>query len=282
MKTEGSPDGRLALSLRPNALIGGVLVGLIALVALISVFHTPYDPLKIRFDARLSPPSTVYWLGTDEFGRDVLSRLMAGASASLSIALLTVSLAVLLGGSLGLVAGFFRGVTDRVLMVFSDALLAFPGTLLALGLIAVMGANQYGVVLALGLAYAPAVLRVTRGSVLSIREREYIEASRVIGNSEWTTLRRHILPNCIAPVMVLATSMIGWVILAESALTFLGLGVPPPAPTWGNMLASARAHIEAAPWLGLAPGLCIAASLLGINLLGDALRDAFDPRMEQG
>lgn len=281
MMSAQSSLSRAVAVLRPNALFGGALIGAVLTMAAVSLVHTPYDPLKVSFSERLHPPSTVHWLGTDDFGRDVLSRILAGAATSLSIALMTVCVAVVLGGFFGLVAGFFRGMVDRVLMVFSDALLAFPGILLALGLIAIMGPNRYGIVLALGLAYAPAVLRIVRATVLSVREREYIEASRVIGNSEWGTLRRHILPNCIAPVVVLATSMVGWVILAESALSFLGLGVPPPAPTWGSMLASARVHIEVAPWLGLAPGLCIAISLLGINLLGDALRDALDPRMER-
>lgn len=268
------------MRLRANAIVGLLLLGVVGAMALVSLAWTPYGPLAINLRQRLKPPSAAYWLGTDEFGRDVLSRIMAGAATSLAVALGTVLLAVVIGTVLGLLAGYLRGLTDRILMVVSDALLAFPGILLALGLMVIIGANSYGIVLALGLAYAPSVLRVVRSAVLSIREREYIEASRVIGNSEWTTIRRHVLPNCLAPILVLATSMVGWVLLSESALSFLGLGVPPPAPTWGNMLSSGRPFIESAPWLGIAPGLCIALSLLGINLLGDALRDRFDPRME--
>ena len=142
-----------------------------------------------------------------------------------------------------------------------------------------IGANKYGIILALGLAYTPSVARIVRGAVLSLREKEFIEASRVMGNSEIFTMVRHILPNCIAPMTVLATSMFGWVLLSESALSFLGLGVPPPAPTWGNMLASSRPFIAQAVWLGIFPGLCISLTLLGINLLGDAVRDRLDPRM---
>jgi peptide/nickel transport system permease protein len=164
-------------------------------------------------------------------------------------------------------------------MAVNNALLAFPGILLALGLLAVLGANQYGIILALGIAYTPSMARVVRGATLSLREREFIEASKVMGNGELYTMARHILPNCIAPITVLATSMFGWAILSESALSFLGLGVPPPAPTWGNMLAAGRPFIQQAVWLGLFPGLCIALTLLGINLLGDALRDRLDPRM---
>jgi peptide/nickel transport system permease protein len=263
----------------PNALIGGTIIGVVAITALIGAVWTPYDPLAIDFMARLAPPGGAHWLGTDEFGRDVLSRLMAGASTSAWISLLTVILAVGAGTALGVFTGFVRGWVDRVLMAFNDALLAFPGILLALGLLAVFGANKYGIIFALGIAYTPSVARVVRGTVLSLREREFVEASRVMGNSEIYTMWRHILPNCIAPLTVLATSLFGWVLLAESALSFLGLGVPPPAPTWGNMLAASRAFIAQAAWLGIFPGLCISLTLLGINLLGDAVRDKLDPRM---
>lgn len=269
------------MKLHTNALVGGLLVGTLIAMAVLSLVWTPYDPLGLALKVRLMPPSASHWLGTDEFGRDVLSRLLAGAGTSMGVAALTVCSALLLGTALGLVAGYFRGALDRVLMVVNDALLAFPGILLALGVMAVLGANKYGIIVALGIAYAPTAARLVRGTVLSLREKEYVEASRVIGNGEFYTIVRHILPNCAAPLVVLATSMFGWVILAESALSFLGLGVPPPAPTWGNMLSSGRPYIETAAWLGIAPGACIALSLLGINLLGDALRDWLDPRMER-
>lgn len=269
------------MKLRANSVIGGVLIALVVIVAVIAVFWTPYDPQGINLRAKLQPPSWSHWLGSDEFGRDIASRIMAGASASALVAFLTVLFAIVVGSIGGVVAGFLRGWTDRVLMTVNDALLAFPGILLALGVMVVVGANKWGIVLALGLAYAPSVVRVVRGTVLSLREKEYVEASRMIGNSELYTMFRHVLPNCVAPVAVLATSMFGWVLLSESALSFLGLGVPPPAPTWGNMLAGARPYMESAVWLGIAPGLCIALSLLGINLLGDAVRDRLDPRMAQ-
>ena len=262
-----------------NGAIGGLLIALVLAAALVGAIWTPYDPLKLDFKARLAAPGLAHWLGADEFGRDVLSRLMAGAATSASISLLTVSLAVIAGTILGIVTGYVRGWTDKVLMALNDALLAFPGILLALGLLAVFGANKYGIIFALGLAYTPSVTRIVRGTVLSLREKEFVEASRVMGNSELFTMARHILPNCIAPLTVLATSMFGWVLLAESALSFLGLGVPPPAPTWGNMLAGARPYLGQAMWLGIFPGLCISAALLGINLFGDAVRDWLDPRM---
>ncbi|WP_263909841.1 ABC transporter permease [Achromobacter sp. 79A6] len=264
-----------------NALIGGgLLLGLVAL-ALLGLVWTPYDSLKLNLGLRLQAPSALHWLGTDEFGRDVLSRLIVGASTSLWISLLSVGVALVCGTMIGMLAGYLRGWTDRILMMFNDALLAFPGLLLALGIMAVLGASQYSIVLALGMAYTPSVVRVVRGSVLSLREREFIEASRVIGNSELYTMFRHIVPNCLAPVCVLATSMFGWALLSESALSFLGLGVPPPAATWGSMLAASRPYIASAAWLGVFPGVLISVALLGINLFGDALRDRLDPRMRK-
>jgi len=262
-----------------NALIGGLIIAVVLATAITGALWTPYDPLALSFRAKLVAPSAVHLFGTDEFGRDVLSRIMAGAATSVWISILTVVCAVVLGTLIGIFSGYVRGWVDRVIMAFNDALLAFPGILLALGLLAVIGANKYGIIVALGLAYAPSVARVMRGTVLSLREQEFISASRVVGNSEAFTMARHVLPNCIAPLTVLATSMFGWVLLAESALSFLGLGVPPPAPTWGNMLASSRPYIGQAVWLGIFPGLCISLTLLGINLLGDAVRDKLDPRM---
>ena len=267
-------------SLRFNALIGAVLIGAVLILALVASFWTPHAPTKINLAHRFEAPSEQFWLGTDDFGRDVLSRLMLGARTSVTVALSTVLVAFTLGTAIGLIAGQLRGWTDRVLMSFNDALLAFPGILLALGLLAVIGPSQWGIVLALGLAYAPTVARITRAQVFSIREREWVEASRALGNSESFTLLRHVLPHTLSPLTVLATSMFGWIILAESSLSFLGLGGPPPAPTWGNMLAGARPHFETAPHLAFIPGLAIAACLLGANMLGDALRDRFDPRSQ--
>lgn len=269
-------------SFAANAWVGGVIVAAMVIAALLGAVWTPHDPLKINFVARLKPPSADFWLGTDEFGRDVLSRLLAGAASSVWISILTVSLSLVVGTLIGTITGFVRGWTDRIVMAFNNALMAFPGLLLALGLLAVVGANKYGIILALGLAYTPSVTRIVRGTVMSLREKEFIESSRVLGNSELYTMFRHVLPNCIAPLTVLATSMFGWVILAESALSFLGLGVPPPAPTWGNMLAAARPFMEQATYLSIYPGICIALALLGINLLGDAIRDRLDPRMRGG
>lgn len=261
-----------------SAIVGGALVGLLVVTVLVSFFWTPVDPLAIDLNATLAPPSARHWLGSDEFGRDVFSRAMAGARISVGIALTTVACAVAAGTVIGVAAGFLRGPVDRILMTFNDAMLAFPGMLLALGVIAVFGAGAGSIIAALSIAYLPSVVRVVRGSVLSIREREYVEASRVMGNSEVYSMIRHVAPNASPQIVVLATSMFGWVLLSESALSFLGVGVPAPAPTWGNMLASARPYLDSAAWLGVTPGLCIAGALLGVNLLSDALRDRFDPR----
>lgn len=263
-----------------NALIGGSLVGMLLLTIAIGLVWTPYDPIAIDLDHPLAPPSLAHWFGADEFGRDVLSRAMLGARISASVAFATVALAVGSGAIIGVCAGFLRGWTDRLLMMINDAILAFPSLLLALAVIAVLGPGRWSIVLALSVAYVPSVVRLVRGAVLSVREREFITASKVAGDGALYTMVRHVLPNVLPPITVLSTSLFGWVLLSESALSFLGVGVPPPAPTWGNMLSASRPYMETATWLSVAPGLCIVATLLGINLLGDALRDWIDPRRD--
>jgi peptide/nickel transport system permease protein len=264
---------------RANATVGAVLVGCAVLAALAGQVATPYDPIALDFGARLASPSWDHWLGTDQFGRDVLSRLLSAASVSMTVSLSTVALAMAIGITVGAVSGYFGGWLDRLVMTIVDAFMALPGLLLALALMAAVGQGKWGVILALGLAYAPSVTRVVRGIALSLREKEYVEASRAMGNGELYTIARHVIPNCVGPLTVLATAFFALTILAESALSFLGLGVPPPYPSWGGMLADARSYFAFAPWLAIFPGLAISITLLGINLLGDALRDRFDPRM---
>jgi peptide/nickel transport system permease protein len=264
---------------RANATVGAVLVGCAVLAALAGQVATPYDPIALDFGARLASPSWDHWLGTDQFGRDVLSRLLSAASVSMTVSLSTVALAMAIGITVGAVSGYFGGWLDRLVMTVVDAFMALPGLLLALALMAAVGQGKWGVILALGLAYAPSVTRVVRGIALSLREKEYVEASRAMGNGELYTIARHVIPNCVGPLTVLATAFFALTILAESALSFLGLGVPPPYPSWGGMLADARSYFAFAPWLAIFPGLAISITLLGINLLGDALRDRFDPRM---
>lgn len=268
----------MGLAQRPRDVLGLALVALLVITVLLGFAWTPYDPIAIDLSGPLQPPSLAHWLGTDQFGRDVLSRAMIGARISAEVALETVAAAILCGTALGLLTGYLRGWTDRALMMLSDAVLAFPPILLALALVAILGPSRRSVMLALSIAYIPVVTRVVRGSVLSIREGEYIQASVLCGDSTLYTLWRHVLPNTLAPIVVLATSLFGWVVLYESALSFLGVGVPPPAPTWGNMLADSRPYMETASWLSIVPGLCIVGTLLGVNLLGDALRDWLDPR----
>jgi peptide/nickel transport system permease protein len=270
------PAGIGGLSL--PGLIGAGLVGLLLLVVAIAFVWTPQNPLSVDLDARLAGPSARHLLGTDQFGRDILSRAMAGARISVLLGIATVTCTVTLGLVIGTLAGYLRGPVEAALMMVNDALMAFPGMLLALALIAVMGPGAASIIVALTFAYLPSVVRVVRASVLSIRTREYVEASRVMGNSELYSMLRHVVPNTVPQVAVLATSMFGWVLLSESALSFLGVGIPAPAPTWGNMLASARPYLNGDAWLAVVPGLCITLALLGVNLLSDALRDLFDPR----
>lgn len=265
---------------RPSGAIGLALLAAMLVAAIVGSLYTPYDPIAIDLAVRLQAPSIDHWLGTDEWGRDVLSRLLYGASVSVTISFFTVALSVTAGALLGAAGSLFGGWFERCVMALMDALLAFPSLIMALGMMAVFGPSRYGVVLALSLAYTPSVVRIVRSSVLSLREKEYIEASQVMGNSRAFTMLRHILPNSLSPIIVLATALFGWALLAESSLSFLGLGVPPPASSWGGMLADSRIHVGHAPWLAIAPGLCISLSLLGINLFGDVLRDYFDPRMK--
>jgi peptide/nickel transport system permease protein len=269
-----------ALWRRPNAIVGGLLLLAMIGAAIVGVVYTPYDPVANDLAVRLKPPSPAHWLGTDEWGRDVLSRLLYGAGVSMTISSFTVLAAVAAGTLLGAAAGYFGGWFERIAMALLDALLAFPSLIMALGMMVVFGPSRTGVIAALTLAYIPSVARVVRGSVLSVREKEYVEASRVMGNSEPFTMFRHVLPNCVAPIIVLATALFGWALLAESALSFLGLGVPPPASSWGGMLSDSRNYVAQAPWLAWVPGVSISLTLLGINLFGDALRDQFDPRMK--
>jgi peptide/nickel transport system permease protein len=267
-----------ALRRRPNAMLGGALIGLVLVAALIGLIHTPFDPIEMDAPNRLAPPSFRHWLGTDEWGRDIASRICSGAVVSINIGVTTALMATSAGALIGAAAGFLGGWVDRSIVAVMDALLAFPSLIMALGVVAVFGGGQFAVVLALSVAYLPSVVRVVRASVLTIRRKDFVDASSVMGNSRAFTLFRHILPNTIAPIMILGTSLFGWALLAESSLSFLGLGVPPPAPSWGGMLADSRNYFEDAPWLALAPGLAISAALLGVNLIGDALRDHFDPR----
>ena len=262
-----------------TACLGLVCLLLVLVTAVFGLIYTPYDPLQPDFLSMLEAPSARHPFGTDAFGRDVLSRILAGSATSLSIAVSAIFLALLLGGFLGALSGYFGGVTDALLSMLANTALALPGILLALAIMAVIGPSFTGLIFALGIAYSPAVFRVMRANVLSVREKEFIEASRALGNGEVWTIAVHVAPNCLSPLIVLGAALTASAILAEAALSFLGLGVPPPAPSWGGMLAENRAHITTAPWLVMIPGAAISFALLAINLTGDLLRDRLDPRM---
>jgi len=267
------------IKIQSNAVVGGSILVSVIVVSLLGLYLSPYDPVEADFLNRFSLPSSTHILGTDEYGRDVFTRIATGSFVSLRVSALAVFTAVLLGSSLGAITGFFGGWIDRVSMMLIDSIMAFPVLLLVLGIMSALGPNETGLILSLGIAYTPAVTRIVRGVVFSLREKEFVEASKLIGNSQFITIYRHILPNCITPIMVIGTTIFTSAMLAETALSFLGLGVPPPSPSWGGMLADSRNYLGFNIWMGIFPGLAITFTLLGVNLIGDALRDSLDPRM---
>lgn len=239
----------------------------------------PYDPTRPDFSAILQPPSVQYWRGTDEIGRDVLSRLIFGSRASLHAGLIAVLLAAGLGVPIGLLSGYFRGfLDDYVIMRVTDAMMAFPVIVLALALAAIVGASLTTAMVAIGIVYAPIFIRLARAQTLSVSETEYVEAARALGNSHFAIMGRHILPNILSAIVIQMSVSMATAILAETALSFLGLGVQPPTPSWGSMLRLGVGYLEQAPWVSFWPGFAIFITVLGINLLGDALRDLLDPR----
>jgi peptide/nickel transport system permease protein len=262
-----------------SALLGGAVLLLVVLIALAAPLLAPYDPIKSNQRLSLTPPSPEHLMGTDRFGRDILSRVIWAGQTSLPIGLVSVAIGLLFGVSLGLLAGYYGGWLDAVSMRFVDLLLAFPGILLALAIIAILGGSLTNLMIAVGIASIPDYVRITRGSVLSVKEREFVLAARVVGARGPSIMMRHILPNTVAPLIVLATLGTAAAIITGAALSFLGLGVKPPTPEWGNMLAEGREFLQRAPWVAFFPGVAIMLTVLSINLLGDGLRDTLDPRM---
>lgn len=263
----------------PLLAAGGVLVAAYVLLAAGAPLLATADPLQMDPQALLAPPSRAHPCGTDQFGRDVLSRLLYGARVSLGVAFASTALALGAGGTTGLVAGYAGGALDHVLMRAMDVIFAFPAVLLALAIMAVAGTAVGTVVAAIGIVYAPQFARVSRAGVLAVRGLEYVEAAGALGATPGRVLVRHILPNVTAPLTVQTSLALSLAILTESALSFLGLGTQPPTPSWGNMLAEARRVMMAAPWTAVAPGAAIALIVLGFNLLGDGLRDWLDPHL---
>lgn len=262
-----------------SAMVGLIIVVLLALVAIFAPVLSPCDPLQQDLEIRLQNPSSAHLLGTDDLGRDLLSRIVFGSRVSLQVGLFSVFLALVVGTLLGSVAGYFGGLVDSIVMRLMDVLLAFPGVLLAIGIVAVLGPSLTNAMIAIGVVSIPRYARVVRASVLTVKETEYVQAARAIGNGAVRILFAHILPNCLAPLTVQTTLGIATAILEAAGLSFLGLGAQPPTPEWGAMLAGARQYLRLAPWVTALPGIAIVFTVIGFNLLGDGLRDALDPRM---
>jgi len=262
----------------PGLAIGTAILALLLVVAILAPWLAPHPPLNINMSNTLAPMSATHWLGTDQFGRDVLSRILIGTQVSLKVAFAVVALSLTAGTLIGALAGFAGGWIERVTLIVIDILLAFPGFLFALALVAARGSSLESVIVAVAVAFTPRIAAVMRSVVLTIKPRPFIEASRAIGMTEVRVLLRHVIPNALPPVIVVATVSAATAILAEAGLSFLGLGVQPPTPSWGSMLLTGKNYLVTAPWLSLAPGIAIFATVISFNLLGDALEDALDPR----
>jgi peptide/nickel transport system permease protein len=262
---------------RANLALGLLLIGLVAAAALLSFVWLPFDPNAIDFSVRLQPPSAEHWLGTDQFGRDLLSRLMVGARATLYVGFIAVGIALGLGSLIGAVSGFVGGLADELLMRLADVLYAFPPILMAILLAAIYRPGTLTAMVAIGIATVPVFGRLMRSSVLSLKERDFVEAGRALGATGRRLLWRHILPSALSPILVQASLSLAVAILAEAALSFLGLGTPPRVPSWGNMLREAQSFMALSPYPALVPGLAVVVTVLGWSLLGDGLRDALDP-----
>ena len=274
----GTLVGRLAR--QRGAVVGFVILGALALMAIGATWLSPRDPVKTSPRDALQPPGSRYLLGSDQFGRDVASRVLHGARISLTVGLMAVSIAVAVGAPLGLVSAYYGGRLDALVMRVMDVLLAFPGILLALTIVSVLTPGLTNVMIAVGLSAVPGYARLVRASVLSARENLYVEAARALGGRDLGILGRYILPNVVAPIIVTATLGLGTAILSAAALSFLGLGSQPPQPEWGRMLSEGRDYLREAWWISTFPGLGIMLTVLGMNLLGDGLRDVLDPRLK--
>jgi peptide/nickel transport system permease protein len=275
-----SPRSRAfrAFMRRRIAAVGLVIVLLNVIVAVLAPALARMDPGALDVKARLSAPSAAHWFGTDDVGRDVWSRVMYGARLSMLVGGFVVVLSVAGGLVVGLLGGYHRAV-DNIVMRLMDGLMAFPGIILAIALMASLGPSVTNVIVALGIVYVPRVARIVRGSVLVVRETPYVEAARALGVGDTTILWKHILPNCLSPVIVQGSFIFAAAVLGEAALSFLGVGAPPYVPSWGNVLAEGRLYLQQAPWLTLFPGTAIMLTILGLNLFGDGLRDLLDPKL---
>lgn len=261
-------------------LLGLVLVAILVLTALLAPWLAPYDPAAQSLFDRREPPGELYMLGADAFGRDILSRIIFGARVTLTVSVASVGIGVLVGGALGTLAGYVGGWVDTLIMRVMDVLLAFPYLLLAIIIVSALGPGLTNTVIAIGIWTIPAFARVARGSVAGIRERDFVDAARSLGARDMRIVRRHVVPNFLATLLVYASLYLAYAILMESALSFLGLGVQPPTPSWAGMIAAGRDYITSAPHIATIPGIAIALAVVGFNLLGDGLRDAMDVRSD--
>jgi peptide/nickel transport system permease protein len=259
-------------------MIGLVLVTLLVFVAIFGRYLAPYDPNEIDMGARFLPPTLEHPMGTDDFGRDTLSRIMYGARISLQVGIVAVGIAATVGTSLGLIAGYGSRLPDEIIMRGVDILFAFPAILLAIAILAALGKGVTNAMIAIGVVYIPIFARIARGEVLSIRGMQFIEAARASGSDGMRIATRHILPNASGPLIVEVSLSLAFAILAEAALSFFGLGTQPPDPSWGRMLSEGRAYFQQSPWMAIFPGLAIMLTVMGFNFLGDGLRDSMDPR----
>jgi ABC-type dipeptide/oligopeptide/nickel transport system permease subunit len=258
--------------------VGSILVLLLVVLALFAPLLAPNDPFKVGLGTSMAPPSGDLIMGTDKLGRDLFSRIIYGARTTLLVSLPSIAISVVMGILLGLTAGYFGGRVDQVIMRVLDIFLAFPGLLLAIAVVAVLGPSIPNLIITIAILYTPRMARIVRGPVLSVKQHEFIGASRVSGAGDWRIIRRHILPNVLSPVIVDATLSASQAIITESALAYLGLGAPPPTPSWGEMLSSSRQFMTSAPWSALFPGLAIVYATTSFIILGNGLRDLFDPR----
>ncbi|MBF6595147.1 MAG: ABC transporter permease [Thermaceae bacterium] len=263
------------------ALAGLVMVLLLALGAVLAPWLTHYSPTQTDFTGLQQAPSSKHLLGTDELGRDIFSRVLFGARVSLVAGLISVSIALVLGGLIGLVAGFYGGWLDNLLMRLTDAMLAFPFLVLAIALAAVLGPSLQNTLIAIGIVTTPVFARLVRGQALAERPRDYVQAAVALGGGDLRILLRHLLPNITGPLIVQVSLSTAAAVLAEATLSFLGLGIQPPTPSWGSMLNAARGYLAYAPWMAIFPGLAIFLAVLAFNLIGDGLRDALDPRTKK-
>jgi peptide/nickel transport system permease protein len=283
-KKKKSSPMRLAirrLMRNPSAIIGFMVLGVIVFIAVFAVLLIPYDPMKINMAERMRGPSLKHWFGTDQYGRDILSRIFIGAKYSLMLGLLNTSISCFIGIIIGSICGFFGGKIDLVVMRLLDIVQSIPGMLLAVVIAAVLGPGFWQVIIAIGIAGTPGFARMTRASIMTVRNTEYIEAASLINCSTFRIIVRHAMPNAFSPVLVQSTMSIASCITLAAGISFIGLGVQPPTPEWGAMLAGSRDHVREHPYLLIAPGAMIMLSVLSINMIGDALRDVLDPKLRE-